>query len=282
LCAIYFCIAPFIYAIIRIQEPAVIPALKKSFCRRVNGSESGSSIGDSDVLRDQLDGFLTSSLNVELVYVILTGICKSVNQEDLESFKNGHIPTGAQNDFSLRINIDKIEIYDFKMWEDSRQQAFIIDENCPVETNLDSLMLKQADGTNKLTIEKTVTVDAFFVNSFAKLRAQDGIEIEDILDSLMPNYNRSNVFKAGEASGASGSFFFFSHDKRFVIKTMTKTEKDFFFSKFGRNYFQHLKSNPSSFIAKIYGIYTVKMKGHAPIYLMMLAHTLKIEQSDKI
>ena len=73
------------------------------------------------MLRDQLDGFLTSSLNVELVYVILTGICKSVNQEDLESFKNGHIPAGAQNDFSLRINIDKIEIYDFKMWEDSRQ-----------------------------------------------------------------------------------------------------------------------------------------------------------------
>lgn len=71
------------------------------------------------------------------------------------------------------------------------------------------------------------------MNSFANLRANDGIEIEDILDSLLPENNRSNVFKAGEASGASGSFFFFSHDKRFVIKTMTKIEKDFFSSKFG-------------------------------------------------
>ena len=119
------------------------------------------------------------------------------------------------------------------MWEDSKQQNFIIDENCPIETNLDSLMLNTAKGNNKLTIEKTVTVDAFFVNSFAKLRAQDRIDVEHILESLMPEKNRSNVFKAGEASGASGSFFFFSHDKRFVIKTMTKTEKDFFFSKFG-------------------------------------------------
>ena len=166
------------------------------------------------------------------------------------------------------------------MWEDSKQQNFIIDENCPIETNLDCLMLKTAKGNNKLTIEKTVTVDAFFVNSFAKLRAQDRIDVEHILESLMPENNRSNVFKAGEASGASGSFFFFSHDKRFVIKTMTRTEKDFFFSKFGKAYFKHFNQNPSSFIARIYGIYTVKMKGHEEIHLMMLAHTLKIDQSD--
>lgn len=166
------------------------------------------------------------------------------------------------------------------MWEDSKQQNFIIDENCPIETNLDCLMLNTAKGNNKLTIEKTVTVDAFFVNSFAKLRAQDRIDVEHILESLMPENNRSNVFKAGEASGASGSFFFFSHDKRFVIKTMTKTEKDFFFSKFGKAYFKHFNQNPSSFIARIYGIYTVKMKGHEEIHLMMLAHTLKIDQSD--
>ena len=166
------------------------------------------------------------------------------------------------------------------MWEDSKQQNFIIDENCPIETNLDCLMLKTAKGNNKLTIEKTVTVDAFFVNSFAKLRAQDRIDVEHILESLIPENNRSNVFKAGEASGASGSFFFFSHDKRFVIKTMTRTEKDFFFSKFGKAYFKLFNQNPSSFIARIYGIYTVKMKGHEEIHLMMLAHTLKIDQSD--
>lgn len=110
----------------------------------------------------------------------------------------------------------------------------------------------------------------------------DGIDPDQILASLMPENNRSNVFKAGEASGASGSFFFFSHDKQFVIKTMTVAEKNFFFSKFGRAYFQHLKANPSSLIARIYGIYTVKMKGHAPIHLMMLAHTLKIKSQDKI
>jgi hypothetical protein len=32
------------------------------------------------------------------------------------------------------------------------------------------------------------------------------------------------VFKAGEGAGRSGSFFFFSHDKKFIIKTMTNQE----------------------------------------------------------
>jgi len=36
------------------------------------------------------------------------------------------------------------------------------------------------------------------------------------------------VFKAGEGAGRSGSFFFFSHDRRFIIKTMTVGELNLF------------------------------------------------------
>lgn len=133
-----------------------------------------------------------------------------------------------------------------------------------------------------LVLQKKVRVDAFFVHGFSKLRAQDGIERDWIEHSLCPIQNRKQVFKAGEASGASGSFFFFTHDKSFVIKTMTSSEKKFFFSKFGKSYFQYLQSNPSSYIARIYGIYTVTMQGHAPIHLMMLAHTLKIPRMERV
>lgn len=125
-------------------------------------------------------------------------------------------------------------------------------------------------------------VDAYYVHGFAKLRAQDGIERDLIETSLCPINNRKQVFKAGEASGASGSFFFFTHDKTFVIKTMTNSEKKFFFSKFGKAYFKYLETHQSSYIARIYGIYTVTMQGHAPINLMMLAHTLKIPKMEKV
>jgi len=52
----------------------------------------------------------------------------------------------------------------------------------------------------------------------------DGINYKVIAKSLNPNKNRDSIFSSGEASGASGSFFFFSHDKRFIVKTMSNEE----------------------------------------------------------
>jgi len=46
-------------------------------------------IDDGDVFADSLNAFLTSSLNVELVYTILKGIRKIVRTPDLETWKNG-------------------------------------------------------------------------------------------------------------------------------------------------------------------------------------------------
>ena len=38
--------------------------------------------------------------------------------------------------------------------------------------------------------------------------------------------NRNMIFKAGEGAGKSGCFFFFSHDNRFLIKTLRGSEKE--------------------------------------------------------
>jgi len=43
---------------------------------------------------------------------------------------------------------------------------------------------------------------------------------------LLIQKNRNKIFKAGRASGKSGSFFFFSNDGKFIIKTMIKEEVD--------------------------------------------------------
>jgi hypothetical protein len=49
----------------------------------------------------------------------------------------------------------------------------------------------------------------------------DGITKHSIAKSLDMALNRRMVFKAGEGGGASGSFFFFSHDNKFLIKTLS-------------------------------------------------------------
>ena len=64
--------------------------------------------------------------------------------------------------------------------------------------------------------------------------------MEIISDSLAPEKNRKQVFQAGEGTGKSGSFFFFSHDRKFLIKTMKKKELDIML-KILPDYIKHMK-----------------------------------------
>jgi hypothetical protein len=50
----------------------------------------------------------------------------------------------------------------------------------------------------------------------------DGISSEMMMKSLDINKNREMIFKAGESTGKSGSFFLFSKDNQFLIKTLNK------------------------------------------------------------
>ncbi len=63
-----------------------------------------------------------------------------------------------------------------------------------------------------------------------------------------------------ESEGKSGSFFFFSHDGRFLIKTITNNELNTIIGKFMENYFKHIKENHFSLIARVYGIFTIIIK----------------------
>ena len=67
-------------------------------------------------------------------------------------------------------------------------------------------------------------------------------QISEIKESLRPGNNFKQVFKAGGGEGSSGSFFFFSHDKKYIIKTMSKYELKLFLSMFD-DYCTHFKEN---------------------------------------
>lgn len=82
--------------------------------------------------------------------------------------------------------------------------------------------------------------------------------IDSLIESLSPKFNKDSVFKSGEGAGQSGSFFFFSHNKKYIIKTMTSSELTLFL-RILPDYECHLKENPNSLLARIYGVYTVEM-----------------------
>jgi len=211
-----------------------------------------------------------SQLNVELVYTILTGIVNFTENPDLQVDTSCTEPVAS-------MTLDSIKIKDFKFWENRKNHDnFVQAENTAHASSFDQDLQKSAELASDLIVKRNVRIRSYFPKDFQKLRMDDNINDSAIVGSLLPDFNTSTVFKAGEASGASGSFFFFSHDKKFIIKTMTSSEMSFFKGRISRSYFEYLKQNTGSLLARIYGIYTVHMAGYAPVDLILMAHTLQI------
>ena len=112
----------------------------------------------------------------------------------------------------------------------------------------------------------------------------DKIKPEDLMESLSLEKNRNMVFKAGEGAGQSGSFFFFSHDNRFLIKTLRGKEKTKMLEILD-DYIDHIrKTKNKSLLARIYGIFTIKTDYFDPLDVIVMQNTsiLKNKKNDKL
>ena len=99
--------------------------------------------------------------------------------------------------------------------------------------------------------------------------------------SLSPKFNKEAVFKAGEGAGRSGSFFFFSHDRKFIIKTMNNAELKLFLS-FLPDYVDHFRKNKNSLLSKIFGVFTIKADYINEVHVMMMENTLALKNPDNL
>lgn len=131
------------------------------------------------------------------------------------------------------------------------------------------------DDDDTLIINEDISVTELAPKIFCIIRAIDKIDNNKIIESLSPEFNRDSVFKAGEGQGKSGSFFFFSHDRRFIIKTMNEEEYKTFKGIF-KDYFQHMRKCKNSLIARIYGVFTVKKEKIQPVHLILMANTVNL------
>ena len=117
---------------------------------------------------------------------------------------------------------------------------------------------------------------------FTLLRQIDGVNMMNILDSFNLVNNASQIARAKESIGKSGSFFFFTYDNQFILKTLNDAEL-----KNMRNvvysYFNHIIfSNQSSILSRVYGLYTIHIEGLAPIHLMLMENSRRLLDPDLI
>ena len=94
--------------------------------------------------------------------------------------------------------------------------------------------------------------------------------------SFSPELNREQVFKTSEGSGKSGSFFFLTHDERFMIKTVNSSEREIMLDMLP-SYIEHNLKYPDSLISKIFGVFTVKREGMAPVILCLMENTVQLK-----
>ena len=186
-----------------------------------------------------------------------------------------------------KLKLDSIKIKNPAIWDVVKTEDFFEDDmtgdsRSTTLTNRTTSLIGQGQISEEdIRIDTVVKVDAHAPLYFKSIQKGNGITPDVILDSLSPEYNRDMVFKAGEGAGASGSFFFFSHDRRFIIKTMTSEELKLFL-KILPDYELHLTENPESVISRIYGIYTIRMRKIATVHLMLMANTLMFRNANNI
>ena len=83
-----------------------------------------------------------------------------------------------------------------------------------------------------------------------------------ILDAFAPTNNNQSIRNFSTGSGKSNSFFLFTDNKQFVLKTLRPSEETLLFQKGGvlGPYYEHITQHPDSLISKVLGVFRVKLQ----------------------
>ncbi|KAI9322627.1 hypothetical protein BX666DRAFT_1849629 [Dichotomocladium elegans] len=102
---------------------------------------------------------------------------------------------------------------------------------------------------------------------FRQLREQFGIDPADYLVSLTSKYILSELGSPGK----SGSFFYYSRDYRFIIKTIHHSEHKYL-RKILKDYHAHVMNNPDTLLCRYYGLHRVKQPHGRKIHFVVMGN----------
>lgn len=107
---------------------------------------------------------------------------------------------------------------------------------------------------------------------FRRIRDCFHVDSTEYLISLTGKYVLSELGSPGK----SGSFFYFSQDYRFIIKTIHRTEHDFILTIL-KDYYEHVKLNPHTLLSRIFGLHRVKQPGNKKIHFVVMGNVYNLK-----
>ncbi|KAJ3337251.1 Phosphatidylinositol-4-phosphate 5-kinase [Gonapodya sp. JEL0774] len=111
---------------------------------------------------------------------------------------------------------------------------------------------------------------------FADIRRRSGVTVEEYLSSLTTpsTSGQMRLWESGSA-GKSGSFFFFTEDGKYIIKTIHHSEHKVFWMGL-RNYYEHIIANPHSLINRLFGLHRVKLPRSKKVHFVVMENVLPL------
>ncbi|KAF2176334.1 SAICAR synthase-like protein [Zopfia rhizophila CBS 207.26] len=100
---------------------------------------------------------------------------------------------------------------------------------------------------------------------FRHLRATFRLDPADYLVSLTSKYILSELGSPGK----SGSFFYFSRDYKYIIKTIHHAEHKFL-RRILKDYYNHVQENPNTLLSQFYGLHRVKIPYGRKIHFVVM------------
>lgn len=101
--------------------------------------------------------------------------------------------------------------------------------------------------------------------TFANIRNKYGISHENWVESVITN----GITGGKLGVGKSGMLFYFSKDRRYVLKTITRGELKFF-RKILRGYYDHVAHNPHTLLPRFFGMYKIQINEQKPVRIIVM------------
>ena len=114
---------------------------------------------------------------------------------------------------------------------------------------------------------------------FRNLFEITNLTLSKIKNSFDPHLNQNVISNITMSEGKSGSFFFFTHDKRYMIKTISQKELDALTGEFLTDYYAHITENRYTFLSKIYGAYTL-CYGLSKINIIVMENVAPMKEGE--
>ncbi|TDH73972.1 hypothetical protein CCR75_003829 [Bremia lactucae] len=193
------------------------------------------------------DDNINWALRLEILTSTSKGICQSVDRAEDQARASTDSSSRSLSDASL---------------EEGKRGPALNDDYCDRKesyTQIEELLLETHDNHSR---NEGVVFKDFAPHVFRCLREVAKVSSASYRNSLQ------QTTKEQVSEGKSGAFFYFTQDRKYVVKTLANEELKFFLSILP-TYYTYMKRHPDTFMTRFFGCHGLTMYGKTVFFVVM-------------